>query len=106
MLVNYMVDHITESISINELVRYSGFNKTTIASVFRNTFDMSIMEYFINLKIDLAKKYLREDNYNISQIAYILGYSSIHYFSRQFKKVTGLSPGEYCSSIKAIVEKK
>ena len=106
MLVNYMVDHITESISINELVRYSGFNKTTIASVFRNTFDMSIMEYFINLKIDLAKKYLRENNYNISQISYILGYSSIHYFSRQFKKVTGLSPGEYCSSIKAIVEKK
>ena len=106
MLVNYMVDHITESISINELVRYSGFNKTTIASVFRNTFDMSIMEYFINLKIDLAKKYLREDNYNISQISYILGYSSIHYFSRQFKKVTGLSPGEYCSSIKAIVEKQ
>ena len=61
------------------------------------------MEYFINLKIDLAKKYLREDNYNISQISEILGYSGIHYFSRQFKKATGMSPTEYSTSIKAMV---
>ena len=51
----------------------------------------------------LAKKYLREDNYNISQISEILGYSGIHYFSRQFKKVTGMSPTEYSISIKAMV---
>lgn len=105
MVVNYMLDHITESITVNELASYSGVNKTTIAKVFRNSFDMSIMEYFINLKIDLAKKYLREDNYNISQISDILGYSAIHYFSRQFKKVTGMSPSEYAASIKAMVEK-
>ena len=106
MIVNYMIDHITESISISDLTRYSGSNKATLSSVFKRTFNMSIMEYFINLKIDLAKKYLREANYNITQISDILGYSGVHYFSRQFKKVTGLSPGEYCLSIKAMVEKK
>lgn len=103
MLVNYMLDHITESITISDLVRYSGTNKTTISAVFRNNFNMSVMEYFISLKIDLAKKYLREDNYNITQISDILGYSGIHYFSRQFKKVTGMSPSEYSSSIQAMV---
>ncbi|MBE7037483.1 MAG: helix-turn-helix domain-containing protein [Ruminococcaceae bacterium] len=103
MVVNYMLDHITENISIYDLVKYTGSNKTTISSVFKNTFGMSVMEYFINLKIDMAKKYLREDNYNISQISEILGYSGIHYFSRQFKKVTGMSPSEYSSSIKAMI---
>lgn len=103
MLVNYMLDHITETISISELVKYSGSNKTTIASVFKNNFNMSVMEYFISLKIDLAKRYLRDANYNVSQISEILGYSGIHYFSRQFKKVTGMSPTEYTISIKSMV---
>ncbi len=105
MIVNYMLDHISRNITIDELVRYSGSNKTTIAKVFRNTFNMSIMEYFINLKVDAAKKYLREDNYNISQISDLLGYSGIHYFSRQFKKVTGMSPTEYSASIQAMITK-
>ena len=105
MIVNYMVDHIAENISIDEIVRYSGSNKTTIARVFRNSFDMSIMEYFINMKVDTAKKYIREDNYNISQISDLLGYSGIHYFSRQFKKVTGMSPTEYAASIQAMITK-
>ena len=100
-----MVDHIAENISIDEIVRYSGSNKTTIARVFRNSFDMSIMEYFINMKVDTAKKYIREDNYNISQISDLLGYSGIHYFSRQFKKVTGMSPTEYAASIQAMITK-
>ena len=54
------------------------------------------------MSIELAKKYLREDNYNISQIAELLGYSSVHYFSLQFKKETGMSPSEYSTSIKAM----
>ena len=33
-----------------------------------------------------------------------LGYTSIHYFSRQFKKTTGMTPSEYASSIKAMAE--
>ena len=103
MLLNYMLDHITETITISDLVKFSGSNKTTIATVFKNNFNMSVMEYFINLKIDLAKSYLRESNYNVSQISELLGYSGIHYFSRQFKKVTGMSPTEYTISIKSMV---
>lgn len=103
MLVNYMLDNISTGVTLDELVRYSGSNKTTISAAFRNNFNMSVMEYFINLKINRAKKYLREDNYNISQISDILGYSGIHYFSRQFKKVTGMSPTEYALSIQAMV---
>ena len=103
MLVNYMLDHVTQAITINELVKYSGSNKTTISKVFKNNFNMSVMEYFISIKIDLAKKYLREANYNVSQISELLGYSGIHYFSRQFKKVTGMSPTEYTISIKSMV---
>ena len=42
---------------------------------------------------------------NFTQISETLGYSSIHYFSRQFKKLTNMTPSEYASSIKALSEK-
>ncbi len=104
LLENYMLDHILGKITIDDLVKYSGTNKTTITTVFKNCCNYAPIEYFLYLKIDLAKQYLREDNYNISQIAEILGYSSIHYFSRQFKKVTGMTPTEYSLSIQAIIK--
>ena len=45
---------------------------------------------------------IREDQYNFTQIADAIGFSSVHYFSRQFKKITGMTPSEYASSIKAL----
>ena len=102
LLVSYMQNNITENITIDDLVRYSGSNRTNIANMFKESFGMGAIKYFINLKMETAKKYLRENNYNVTQISELLGYSSIHYFSRQFKKETGMSPIEYSNSIKAM----
>ena len=57
------------------------------------------MEYFSELKIEEAKKLLREDNLSVSQITFKLNYSSIHNFSRAFKKATGFSPTGYKKSV-------
>ena len=71
---------------------------------------MGAIDYFIKLKIDYAKKYIREGEYNMSQIASMLGYDNIHYFSKQFKIHTDMSPTEYAKTIKSksseIKEKK
>ena len=102
LLINYMHDNVLKGISMDDLVKYSGLNRTSITNIFKKNFNMSAIEYFINLKVDLAKKYLREHNHNVTQISEILGYSNVHYFSRQFKKTTGMSPIEYSHSIKAM----
>jgi YesN/AraC family two-component response regulator len=57
------------------------------------------MEYFYRLKIEEAKRLIRNGTNNFTQIADKLGYSTIHYFSRQFKKIVGMSPSEYSKSI-------
>ena len=102
ILVNFMLDNISESMSIERLMKCSGLNRMGVNRLFKSGLGTSPMQYFIYLKIELAKKYLREDNYNISQISELLGYSSIHYFSLQFKKSTGMSPSQYSASIKAL----
>ncbi len=48
---------------------------------------------------------IRDEQMNFTQISESLGYSSIHYFSRQFKNITGMTPSEYASSIRAIAER-
>lgn len=102
ILENYMLDNISTNISIEQLIKYSGLNRMSLNRLFKANYGISPIQYFIYLKIELAKKYLREDNYNISQISELLGYSSIHYFSLQFKKITGMSPSEYSASIKSM----
>ena len=56
------------------------------------------------MKVNAAKQLIRTNKMNFTQISEQLGYTSIHYFSRQFKKVTGMTPSEYASSIKAMAE--
>ena len=104
VLLAFMQNNINAGVSVDQLVKHSGLNRTGINSLFKRNFNMGAIEYFINMKIDTAKKYLRENNFNVTQISEILGYSNVHYFSRQFKKVTGMSPIEYSTSIMALNE--
>ena len=103
-ILGYMSDHLSENITLRDLTEYSGTNRTAIENMFRESFSMGAIEYFSRMKIDAAKKYLREDHYNITQISEILGYSGIHYFSRQFKRFVHMTPTEYALSIKAMME--
>ena len=67
-------------------------------------YQCGVIEFFSRMKIDFAKQLIRENDMNFTQISDFLGYSSIHYFSRQFKKLSGMTPTEYATSIKAISE--
>ena len=102
IIVDYMQENLHRNLTLNELVTISCSNRTTITNVFNKKFDMSPINYFISLKIELAKKHLREGRLNVTQIAQSLGYQNIQYFSRQFKEQTGMSPHEYSRSIKAM----
>lgn len=102
MAIGFMEQNLNENITINDLTKYTGSNKSALENAFHETFGTSAMQYFFKLKIESAKQALREHNYNITQIAQMLGYSSVHYFSRQFKVVTGMSPSQYTQSIMAL----
>lgn len=103
ILVNYMEQNINKNITLEELAHVGGMSKKTIENIFASNVGRSAIDYFIYLKIEYAKKYLRENNYNVTQIADMLGYANVHYFSRQFKKTTGMSPTEYAISIKTML---
>ena len=57
------------------------------------------------MKIDRAKELIRDGSMNFTEIAHFLSYSSLQYFSKQFKKATSMSPLEYASSIRLITNR-
>ncbi len=99
-ILNDKLDMST-NINLDELSFALGFSKSYIKTQFKKMTGVSIIQYFINLKIERAKKMLSQQKFSVSEIADALGFSSIYYFSRQFKTHTDMSPSEYVNSIHA-----
>ena len=60
------------------------------------------MEYFSRMKIKAARHMIREGRLNFTQISETLGFQSVHYFSRRFRSICGMSPSEYADSVKML----
>ena len=101
-ILEYMETHINENLTIEQLCRSNSIGRSQLQKLFRTRSGYGAIEYFSRMKVDLARQMIREHHYNFTQIADALGFSSIHYFSRQFKRITGMTPSEYASSIKAL----
>lgn len=104
-ILAYMNTHICDSLTIDQICHDNLLSRSQLQKLFHDKCSSGIIDYFSRLKINYAKELIREKNMNFTQIADVLGYTSIHYFSRQFKKISGMSPSEYALSIKAISEK-
>lgn len=100
-IVGYMQEHTYGNLSFADVCRFSAQSATNLKTIFKSVTGMGVMSYYRALKIDEAKRMLREGEGNITQIADRLGYTSVHYFSRYFKRVTGMTPSEYTLSIQA-----
>jgi YesN/AraC family two-component response regulator len=68
-----------------------------ISKLFSKVTNSTLEKYIILLKIEKAKELLVKNDYSLSEISYMLGYSSVHYLSNQFKRVTGHTVSQYKS---------
>ena len=101
-ITEFLKYNVGKNLTLEEISHHAGISKTALKQLFYQKAGCGAYEYFIRLKIDRAKTYIRESNYNFTQIAELLGYSSVHYFSAQFKARVNMTPTEYAGSIKAL----
>lgn len=76
-----------------------GYNYTHLSNIFSEVKGVTIQQYIIMHKIERVKELLIYDELNLTEIAYLLNYSSVAHLSNQFKKITGLTP-TYFKSLK------
>ncbi len=94
-ILAYMNAHVTEPITIEEICHEFFISRSSLQMLFKMYLHISPKSYLLNSKLEKSKELIRENQHTISEIAYLLGFSSIHYFSRLFKKYFDMSPSEY-----------
>ncbi len=90
----YIEEHITDKITLQNLSDYAHHNGTYLSRCFKKITGISIQQYIIIKKVNLAQKYLRE-GYPPSDVCYMTGFNNYSNFSRTFSQYAGSSPKQY-----------
>ena len=98
-ILAYMNKRITEPITIEEICHEFFISRSSLQALFKTHLNTSPKNYLLNIKLQKSKELIRQNQYTISEIAYMLGFSSIHYFSRLFKKYFNTTPSAYSRKI-------
>ncbi len=80
------------SINVDEIAKKLATSRTQLHRKIKSLTGKSITQYSNHIRIEKGKKLLKNKSLNINEIAYDLGFESTNYFSRVFKKKTGISP--------------
>ena len=81
--------------TLEEMAGLCGYSQSRFSSIYKETYGISPIEDLIRERIKSAGRLLRYSNMPISEVADAVGFTSLYYFSRAFKKETGVSPTEY-----------
>ncbi len=97
-VILYMQDHLTETISVQQLADMVYVSKSYLSRAFKQKTGLSLMEYLNSLRMESAKAMLAASNMNTEEIAYRTGYHSTKFFYRAFRAYTGMATREYRKS--------
>ena len=92
---NYIDINYTKKIELDELIRISHMNRSTLCREFRRVYATSPIHYILQKRVDEAKIYLAESSVKVSELSEQLGFSSASYFNRVFRQFVGQSPSRY-----------
>lgn len=98
----YIDQHFKESLTLEQLAEEAHMNKYYLAHVFKRENGVSPINYMISRRIEESRYLLAETDLSLSQIARILGFSSLSYFSQVFRKTQGVSPAEFRKNAKGM----
>lgn len=93
------IDHnYFEELTLVSLSDKYNMESSYFSRMFKQETGKNLMLYIAEKRIEKAKEYMEDDNINLTEIAFLIGYDDYTYFSRVFKKITGLSPRAYRSN--------
>lgn len=98
----YIDLHFKEPLTLEQLAEESHMNKYYLSHSFKREYGTSPINYMISRRIEESKYLLAETDLSMTQIAQLLGFSSLSYFSQVFRRTQSVSPLEYRQSTKTI----
>lgn len=92
---DYAARHYREAVGLGDAAEAAGVNSTYLSYLFSQEMGIGFASYLLNLRMEHARKLLRETNLKMWQVAEESGFNDYHYFSKVFKKAEGMSPAQY-----------
>lgn len=93
--VRYMNENIERSLTVAEIAAFAGYSVSRFSAVFKGKTGHSVLGYFNMLKVQRGCQLLETTDMKINQICSKVGIDDSYYFSRLFRKCTGIPPKEY-----------
>ena len=97
-IVFYMLLHIGEKLTLESIAKVFGTNRTTLSNQFRDSMGISVYDYIINKRVELASFDLEFTEIPIGVIAVKNGFADAPHLTRAFRKHRGMTPLEYRDS--------
>ena len=103
-VINYLEQRLDQPLTVSQICRDNMIGRSQLQKLFHQQTGHGVMDYFSHMKVKAARQMIREGRLNFTQISQCLGFQSVHYFSRRFKYLTGMSPSEYADSVKMLTD--
>lgn len=97
--IDYIQEHYSEPVTLNEVAENIYVSTFYISRMFKKELGKSFVDYLNDVRIEKAKELLKDIKYKTYEVAEIVGISDPHYFSKLFKKYSGMTPSEYRETI-------
>ncbi len=94
-VIRYIQENYITPITLEDLAKVASVSKSTLILAFKQTLNTTPNKYINQVRLGKAKELLLTTNSNISEISEMVGFQSLHYFSRYFKNHEQVSPVEY-----------
>ena len=99
----YIDNNLSSELNSESVSAASGISLSLLNKLFKRYTGKGVVGFIRQRRIEEACLMIRESDNNFTQIAERLGFSSIHYFSRTFTQLMGMTPSQYANSVKAMI---
>ncbi len=99
VVLDHLESSLDQPVRLEELARMAGMSKSSFQRAFRRTLDSSPVDYWIRLRIQKACEVLASGSVQVKEAAMVAGFDDSNYFTRQFRRVLGISPRDYARSV-------
>jgi AraC family transcriptional regulator of arabinose operon len=103
---DYIEQHATEQLTLKQVASNVGLGISRASELFKTTFGRSVIDYVIEVKLNIAREHILYENSSLEEIAYSCGFGSYTHFSRMFSSRFGQSPKEYRQNNTAYMPRK
>lgn len=97
-VIDHMTYHYNDKISLSDYAKVANISISYLCAIFKEVTGKSPAEYVLHIRINKAKDLLC-DGYSVTDVSSAVGFNDIYYFSKAFKKFTGISPSQYNAAV-------